>query len=99
RLRLLLEPTGSPPPPHEAIDALFSLVVRVARLLRDDRAVAPLRVELQRPEPSPSEPFRRFFRAPVAFARSSNAIDFSLHDADAPLPTGNAELARRIDEV
>jgi AraC-like DNA-binding protein len=99
RVRLVLEVTGTTRPPDEAIDALLALVVRVARLLRDNRALAPLRLELQRAEPSPSEPFRRFFRAPIAFRTRANVIVFSADDADARLPTGNAELARRIDEV
>jgi AraC-like DNA-binding protein len=74
-------------------------VIRVARVLRDNPALAPARVEMQRAEPSPSEPFRRLFRAPIAFRARQNMIEFSADEAEACLPTGNAELARRIDEV
>jgi AraC-like DNA-binding protein len=100
RLRLSLEiAPGALRPADAAIDALLALVVRIARLLRDDRELSPLRVELQRAAPSPAEPFRRFFRAPIVFAAATNALEFAAHDVDAPLPTGNAELSRRVDEL
>jgi len=92
-------PAGAARPADEAIDATLALVLRVARLLRERRELAPLRVELERAAPSPSEPFARFFRAPIAFAARRNALDFAAADVDAPLPGGNAELARRVDEV
>jgi AraC-like DNA-binding protein len=99
RVRLVLEVTTTERPADEAIDALLALLLRVARLLRDNRELHPLRVELERAAPSPSEPFRRYFRAPIRFGARTNVIEFAAHDVDAPLPTGNAELARRIDEV
>ena len=100
RVRLALEiAPGTLRPADEAIDAVLSLVLRVARLLRDTRELAPLRVELERTAPSPAEPFARFFRAPIVFGGRTNALDFAPHEIDAPLATGNAELSRRVDEL
>jgi AraC-like DNA-binding protein len=99
RVRLVLAVTAVERPEHEALDAILSLTLRTARLLRDNRNFGPLRVEFERPEPSPSEPFRRFFRAPITFGGRRNALEFTRDDLDAPLPTGNPEVTRRIDEV
>ena len=99
RTRLVLEVTGTGPVPDEAIDALLALTLRVARLLRDRPTLSPLRVELSRSEPSPSEPFRRFFQAPIAFGARTNLLEFAAADLDERLPAGNAEVAHRIDEV
>jgi len=99
RVRLELELAGTGPVPDEAIDALLALTLRVARMLRDRPQLSPLRVELARPEPSPSEPFRRFFGAPVVFGAATNRLEFAAVDVDERLPAGNAEVARRIDEV
>lgn len=83
----------------EALDAFLSLVVRAARTLRDDRLFGPRRVDLVRPIPTPSEPFRRFFRVPVRFSAPANVLEFAREDLETPVPAGNAELARRFDEV
>jgi AraC-like DNA-binding protein len=86
-------------PADEAIDALLALQVRTARLLRESRALSPLRVLLERREPSPSEPFHRCFRAPITFAAGVNLLEFARSDFEAPLLAGNADLTRRVDEV
>jgi AraC-like DNA-binding protein len=99
RVRCVLDVRAAVRPPDEAIDALLSLQLRVARLLCDDRGLRPLRVELERVEPEPSEPFRRFFKAPIAFGARANALELARDVVDARLPAGNAEVARRIDEV
>jgi len=99
RVRLVIDITTATPVPDEAIDALLSLALRVARLLRDNRTLSPLRVEFVRPEPSPSEPFQRFFRAPIKFGMRTNVVEFAAAEFDTRLPTGNAEVVRRIDEV
>jgi AraC-like DNA-binding protein len=95
----VLELTAHPRPPHEAIDALMALQLRVARLLLDRPRFAPLRVALERPRPALVEPFERFFRAPLSFAAPSNALELDAADLDARLPAGNTEVARRIDDV
>jgi AraC-like DNA-binding protein len=98
RLVLAIAP-GRWRPADESLDALLSLQLRVARAMRQTRDFSPLRVILQRPEPTPSQPFEQFFRAPIVFSGAINALEFSAAELDARLPTGNAELARRIDEV
>lgn len=61
--------------------------------------VNPVAVRLERPEPSPSEPFRKVFRVPVQFGQRENVLEFAATDLDERLVTGNAELARHNDEV
>jgi len=85
--------------PFEAIDAFALTIVRQARLLRGQPRSGPLAVSLRRPEPAGSERFRDSFRAPVAFDQPANFLEFARADLDAPLPTGNAELARQNDEA
>jgi AraC-like DNA-binding protein len=97
RFRLVL-PEGPRRPADEAIDAILSLVARTARVLSEMK-VTPLIVRLERPEPIPSEPFVKVFRAPVRFQERENVLEFASRDLDERLPAGNAELARHNDEV
>ncbi len=98
--RLVIEiPAGPERPADEAIDAITALIVRLARWLHEDRSLNPLAVALERRAPSPVEPFRAFFRAPVRFSAPANYLEFAKALVEAPLPSGNAELAHRNDEV
>jgi AraC-like DNA-binding protein len=100
RLRLSIDITpGAARPADEAIDALLALMLRVARVLRDQRELAPLRVELERPAPPLLEPFQRCFRAPIQFGAPANALEFAAADVDAPLPGANPALSRSVDQV
>lgn len=94
----LVMPEGQGRPTDEAIDAILSLVARVARMLSDGK-VTPVALQLERPEPVPSEPFAKVFRAPVRFGQRENVLEFAARDFDERLPAGNAELARYNDEV
>jgi AraC-like DNA-binding protein len=89
---------GHPRPADEAIDNTLCLIARTVRMLSGGK-VNPIAVRLERPEPYPSEPFRKVFRAPVQFGQCENALEFAASDLDERLPTGNAELARHNDEV
>src|SRR5262249_598853 len=89
---------GHPQPAPEALDALFATIVRTSRVLID-RSVAPLEVRLQRPEPVPSEAFRRFFRCPVHFECPDNRLIFDLATVETLLPEGNPELAEAHDAM
>lgn len=95
--RLVL-PEGPGRPADESIDAILSLLARTAWMLSSGK-VTPAAVRLERPEPSPSEPFSKVFRAPVRFHERENVLAYSARDLDERLPTGNAELARNNDEV
>jgi AraC-like DNA-binding protein len=89
---------GQPRPADEAIDATLCLIARMARMLSGGK-VNPVAVRLERPEPFPSEPFRKVFRAPVQFGQNESVLEFVASDLDERLPTGNAELARHNDEA
>ena len=80
--------------PAEAMDACLSLTVRLARLLREDRDMAPLRVEMRRPQPDPASAaaFARCFRAPIAYRAQRDALEWARRDVDTPLPNGDSRL-------
>jgi len=100
RYRVVLElHPGATRPCDEALDAFLALQVRTVRNLADDRDLAPLAVELQRSEPFRSAPFHELFRAPIRFSAAENTLEFDRAALEAPLPSANAELARRSDEV
>jgi AraC-like DNA-binding protein len=95
--RLVL-PEGDGRPADESIDAILAVIARTARMLSGGK-VNPVAVRLERPEPSPSEAFRKVFRAPVQFGQRENVLKFVAADLDGQLPAGNTELARYNDEV
>lgn len=99
RYRLFVDVAPAARLEHESVDAIMSLKVRTIRALYSDRTVGPVRVALQRPEPPSTEAYRKFFRAPVTFAAARNVLELSRELVEAPLPSGQAELARHSDEV
>ena len=99
RTRFVIDVSAPPGVPYEAVDAFTSMCVRLARMLRGRRSLDPVAVMLERPEPARTEPYRRLFRAPVAFSQPRNVLEFRRADVDAPLPSANAELARNNDQV
>ncbi len=99
RTRFVIDVSRPPGVPCESVDAFAAMTVRQARLLRGVRDFNPLAVLLQRPEPSPSTPYRSFFHAPVAFSQPLNAIEYARAALDEPLPAANAELARSNEQV
>ena len=99
RYEFVIDVSAPPGVPWEAVDAVASLCVRQARLLKGEPGFSPLRVQLRRPEPPDAEPFRKLFRAPVFFSRPRNVIEYTRADIEQRLPAGNAELARQNDEV
>ena len=99
RYEFEIDVSAPPGVPYEAVDAVASLCVRQARLLKGEPGFSPLRVQLRRPEPPDAEPFRKLFRAPVLFSRPGNVIEYTRADIEQRLPAGNAELARQNDEV
>lgn len=95
RVRLVIS-LGSAVVPAEAMDACLSVTVRLARLLREHRDLAPLRVQMQRPEPAAAAEFAQFFRAPIEYRAERNTLDLARRDVDAPLPNGDARLNRSL---
>jgi AraC-like DNA-binding protein len=100
RYALAIDVTSPTGPPYEAIDAFFAVAARVARgLMGGHHRVEPVRVSLQRPEPEPSDLFRRVFRAPIVFGASRNLLEYARCDLELPLPDANLELANQNDEI
>jgi AraC-like DNA-binding protein len=83
----------------ESLDGWIGAVVQICRsIYRPD--FAPIKVQLQRKIPSShAEDFEQFFRTTVVFSAATNTIFFTKPDMLAHLPSGNADLARRNDEV
>jgi AraC-like DNA-binding protein len=99
RYRFQIDVSAQPGVPFQAVDAIAATCVRQARLLHAPRPCNPLAVTFARPAPADAEPYRRAFRAPVAFAMPVNALEYARADVEDRLPAGNAELARGNDEV
>jgi AraC-like DNA-binding protein len=99
RYRVVIRFRGAFPCPDPAVEAGAAIIVRAARLLRAQRDLHPLLVQLQRPRPDDVGPYSRFFRSPIAFGQPRTVLEFSRADIDAPLPSGHVALARHNDEV
>ncbi len=97
--RFTIDVSAHPDMPFQAVDAVAAISAQQARLLHAPRVCTPAAVWFARPAPVDATPYRRAFRAPVAFAQSQNALCFSRRDIEDLLPSGNAELARGNDEV
>jgi len=84
---------------NETQDAFVGFLIQFMRTLyRSD--FAPLRVELNRPEPKPGpDPFIDFFRAPVDFGCEKIVLHFNREDMTAALTGANPELALYNDNI
>jgi AraC-like DNA-binding protein len=89
---------GSERPAFEAVDAIVTSVVRTARFMLD-REVAPVALELERPEPADRERFDHVFRCPITFGAAANRLTFDRFTAERPVAGGNDEIARHADGV
>ncbi|MDB4989642.1 MAG: AraC family transcriptional regulator [Myxococcaceae bacterium] len=85
-------------PSFEARDAILSLIVRTCRLLTDSEFTL-LSVEHRRAMPPEPAAYERFYRCPVSFDGSADALTFSSATLDRPLSSGNPELARHNDDL
>lgn len=88
--------TGDERPAFEAVDAVFSSVVRASRFLLG-RQLSPTRVELERPVPERRARFDAFFRCPVVFDAPHPVLAFDRSDAEGAIPGGSARLAAASD--
>lgn len=91
-----LSPLG---PPDEAIDAFMATGARLFRALSGDRRIVPLALRLRRSEPTPSELYGKIFRCPISFDAGADVLEYARKDVEAPLPYGNADLARQSDAI
>jgi AraC-like DNA-binding protein len=83
----------------ETVDAFAALIVRMMRAISDQQ-MAPLRVELARPEPGEGDqPYRDYFSCDVLFDRPEICICIDSDLIDKPLPGASKELAQMHDKT
>ncbi|MBW1892402.1 MAG: AraC family transcriptional regulator [Deltaproteobacteria bacterium] len=87
-----------PQPSDEAFDMAMASIVLFARMLTNSE-LNPVKVDLRRKKPANPEKFIELFRSPVVFGAENNRIFFNIKDMQKPLPTANAEIARRNDQI
>ena len=81
-----------------AVDAGLSTVVHMCRI-NFGETLSPLRVQTTRPKPASVTAYEEFFKCPIAFALEANALYFAKADIEKRLPTSNAELALKSDQM
>lgn len=85
----------------ESINQIYDLSISIAcNIMRDlcGEDWNPAEVLLSRPCPPDQMPYKRFFRAPIRFNESQNAIVFSSHWLKHPLPGADPLLHRYLEE-
>lgn len=86
---------GAVPPVY--VDYVFAaLVTRIRMRIRP--GVRVRRVELRQPQPVSSAAYREVFGADVRFGAADDRLCFAAEEWDAPTETGDAELARLLEE-
>lgn len=83
---------------EEEYDEGLAAVVTLCRLSAGEH-LAPLGLRMRRPPPPCEEAFAAFFRAPIDYQAGENSILFDRDALEAPLPTGNIQVARECDRV
>jgi AraC-like DNA-binding protein len=83
---------------HVGIDAGLATVVRMCRINFGEE-FRPLSVLTTRPEPSSIDTYKAFFRCPITFSSDTNTLYFKKTDIEKPLPTSNADLALKSDQM
>lgn len=96
-IRYDIPPHGVPIAP-EALDALIGMGAKLARML-SQKDVDPVKVDLTRPRPTDVRPYREWFRAPIEFAASQNALHYSPGIMTEPLPAANPVLVRVNEQI
>ncbi len=79
-------------------DEGFAAVVTLCRLSAGGH-LTPCSLRMRRPPPSCEDAFAAFFRSPIDFEAGENSILFDCEVLEAPLPTGNIQVARECDRV
>jgi AraC-like DNA-binding protein len=97
--RLIIEnPIADYPTAPEDLDASFAALIHLCRMCHGD-SFRPLRITMRRPEPPDPAPFTEHFRAPIQYSGNENSVCFDKVDAQVPLPTANAEVARANEKI
>ena len=87
-----------PEPMPLAADAGISTIVRMCRLNFGDD-LNPVRIMTTRPEPECIDEFVRLYQCPIEFSARENSIFFGKEDIEKQLPTANADLALKGDQL
>jgi AraC-like DNA-binding protein len=89
---------GDAPYAYAIADFIMSLVIGLCRRNYGD-SLALLAAHLRRPQPDNPAPYQDFYRCPVFFDANENSIVLQHDVADAPLCTGNHEIAATFDAI
>lgn len=81
-----------------AADAGLSTVVHMCRVNFGDE-LSPLNVQTTRPQPRSIATHEAFFKCPIVFSSEVNTLYFEKTDIEKQLPTSNAELALKSDQM
>jgi AraC-like DNA-binding protein len=79
-------------------DIVLSIALDMCRF-NAGAALRPTHASLRRQRPADAAPYERFFGCPVAFGAEENSFTVAREDAEAPLPTGNRQLAAVFDKL
>jgi AraC-like DNA-binding protein len=96
--RLVLRVAEPVRPVPEAVDAGMAVLVALCRVSCGE-GFRPRRVALARPAPPDRTPYARVFGAVIEFGAREAELRLDRSAVEAPVPTGNAELARANDGV
>jgi AraC-like DNA-binding protein len=97
--RLIFDnPATDYPTAAEDVDASFAVLVNLCRMCHGE-SFNPLRITMRRPEPPDPAPFAEQFRAPIQYLGNEDSVCFEKVDAQTPLPTANAEVARANEKI
>lgn len=81
-----------------AIDAGLSTVIHMCRVNFGDE-LNPISMFTTRPRPASITTHETFFNCPITFASETNVLYFAPADIEKRLPTSNAELALKSDQM
>ena len=97
--RLIIEnPAVDFPTAPEDQDASFAALIGLCRMCYGE-SFNPLRITMRRPKLPDPAPFAEHFRAPIQYSGNEDSICFDKVDAQTPLPTANAEVARANEKI
>lgn len=82
----------------ENVDTAFSVVLGMCRSMLSEH-FSPLSVEFEHADNGRIDRYIEFFKCPIRFSASENAMYFSLAEVSSPAPAGNQELAYANDRV
>ncbi|RPH45274.1 MAG: AraC family transcriptional regulator [Burkholderiales bacterium] len=95
---VLRNPRSDPVVAAAITDIEFSVLLDMCRM-NAGRDLNPVQVRLIRPEPLATAPYSAFFRCPVRFGAAERAIVLPRAAVDAPLATGNRQIAGLLDRM